>query len=214
MDSMVFVRGMRWRGALVALVLAACLLAWSAAAGTGAARADDPTASAGAASTTVVVRMGDRGPAVRRIQRRLRLSADGVFGSQTNRAVRRFQRRKRLEVDGVVGPKTRRALRLAPFSRDSVRSPRQPSGGSGSRDLPAILVRIAECESGGDPTAVSSSGQYRGKYQFSRSTWERYGGRGADPARASEAEQDRMALKLYRAEGTAPWPTCGRSARR
>lgn len=211
MEPMDVIRGMRWRGALAALAFAACLLALSAAAHSGIARADNPTASAGAASSTVVVRMGDRGPAVRRIQRRLSLSADGVFGRQTKGAVRRFQRRKRLEVDGIVGPQTRRALRLAPFSRDSVRSPRRRGGGGGSPDVPAILERIAECESGGDPTAVSPSGQYRGKYQFSRSTWERYGGSG-DPARASEAEQDRRALKLYRAEGTDPWPTCGRRA--
>jgi muramidase (phage lysozyme) len=78
--------------------------------------------------------------------------------------------------------------------------------------VPAILERIAECESGGDPRAVSSGGQYRGKYQFLRSTWESYGGRG-DPARASEAHQDRIALRLYRAQGTDPWPTCGRKAR-
>lgn len=35
---------------------------------------------------------------------------DGVAGPKTRRAVRRFQRRRRLTVDGVVGPRTRRAL--------------------------------------------------------------------------------------------------------
>lgn len=76
--------------------------------------------------------------------------------------------------------------------------------------LPAILERIAECESGSNPKAVSSNGLYRGKYQFHRSTWRSMGGKG-DPARASEAEQDRRALRLYRQQGTAPWPVCGRS---
>lgn len=75
--------------------------------------------------------------------------------------------------------------------------------------LPAILKRIARCESGGDPKAVSAGGTYRGKYQFDRGTWRSMGGSG-DPARASEAEQDRRALRLYRAAGTAPWPVCGR----
>lgn len=75
--------------------------------------------------------------------------------------------------------------------------------------LPAILKRIARCESGGDPTAVSAGGTYRGKYQFDRGTWRSMGGSG-DPAQASEAEQDRRALKLYRAAGTTPWPVCGR----
>jgi hypothetical protein len=50
---------------------------------------------------------------------------------------------------------------------------------------------------------------YRGKYQFMRSTWRAYGGRTRDPINASEAHQDRVALKLYRAQGTRPWPSCG-----
>jgi hypothetical protein len=73
--------------------------------------------------------------------------------------------------------------------------------------VPRILRQIAECESGGNPRAVSPDGLYRGKYQFSRPTWRAYGGQG-DPAAAPEAEQDRRAIKLYRAEGTAPWPNC------
>jgi hypothetical protein len=74
--------------------------------------------------------------------------------------------------------------------------------------VPAVLDRIAQCESGGNPRAVSSDGTYRGKYQFDRETWHAMGGHG-DPARASEAEQDRRALALYRARGTSPWPACG-----
>jgi hypothetical protein len=39
------------------------------------------------------------------------------------------------------------------------------------------------------------------------------GGKG-DPAKASEYKQDKLALKLYRAEGTRPWPYCGAWAKR
>jgi hypothetical protein len=161
-------------------------------------------ASGGAtASSEVVVKRGDRGPAVRSIQRELGITADGVFGPQTERAVRRFQRRHDLVADGIVGPLTRGALGLRPFSSRSVRR----SSGQSMR-VPAVLRRIAECESGGNPRAVSPGGQYRGKYQFSRETWHGLGGKG-DPADAPEWLQDRLALRLYRRSGTAPWPSCG-----
>jgi peptidoglycan hydrolase-like protein with peptidoglycan-binding domain len=159
------------------------------------------SASGGAtASNEVIVKRGDRGSAVRAIQRQLGITADGVFGPMTERAVKRFQRRHGLVPDGIVGPLTRGALGLRPFSSRSVRRT------SGTR-LPLVLRRIAECESGGNPRAVSPGGTYRGKYQFSRATWQNLGGTG-DPAAAPEWLQDRLALRLYRQAGTSPWPNC------
>jgi hypothetical protein len=70
------------------------------------------------------------------------------------------------------------------------------------------LESIASCESGGDPTAVSSDGSYRGKYQFDYGTWESVGGSG-DPAAAPEDEQDYRAALLYSQSGSSPWPVCG-----
>jgi len=70
------------------------------------------------------------------------------------------------------------------------------------------LDAIGACESGGDPTAVSSDGSYRGKYQFDYGTWESVGGSG-DPAQASESEQDYRAALLYEQSGSSPWPVCG-----
>ena len=72
----------------------------------------------------------------------------------------------------------------------------------------STLESIAACESGGDPTAVSSDGSYRGKYQFDYGTWESVGGSG-DPAAAPEAEQDYRAALLYSQSGSSPWPVCG-----
>jgi hypothetical protein len=72
----------------------------------------------------------------------------------------------------------------------------------------STLDAIGACESGGDPTAVSSDGSYRGKYQFDYGTWESVGGSG-DPASASEAEQDYRAALLYSEAGSSPWPVCG-----
>jgi hypothetical protein len=183
-------------------------MALAAAGGAQSALADGGSDGAGGVQAriagVVYVQKGDRGPAVARIQRRLHITADGVFGPATKRAVKRFQRRRGLVADGVVGPITRRALGLRPFARDSVRRTRSVS-------LPRVLRLIAKCESGGNPRAVSPDGRYRGKYQFSRATWRNLGGSG-DPAKASEATQDRLALKLYRLRGTAPWPSCSKSA--
>lgn len=75
--------------------------------------------------------------------------------------------------------------------------------------VPPQLAAIAQCESHGDPRAISANGTYRGKYQFSFSTWASVGGKG-DPAQASEAEQDRRAAILYRTGGPGHWPVCGR----
>jgi hypothetical protein len=71
-----------------------------------------------------------------------------------------------------------------------------------------LLARIAYCESKGNPRAISASGTFRGKYQFSYGTWQAVGGRG-DPARASEREQDRRAAMLLARSGSSPWPVCG-----
>lgn len=70
------------------------------------------------------------------------------------------------------------------------------------------LESIAACESGGDPTAVSADGSYRGKYQFDFGTWASVGGSG-DPAAAPEDEQDYRAALLYSRSGSSPWPVCG-----
>jgi Transglycosylase-like domain/Putative peptidoglycan binding domain len=181
------------------LLLAVALAALALGCVTAIASAD--RVAGAAAASEVMVKRGDRGDAVREIQGALGVPVDGVFGPQTERAVRRFQRRRGLMDDGVVGPQTRAALGLEAFSRSAVR---RRSSGAG---VPRILRLIAECESGGDPTAVSAGGTYRGKYQFSVETWRALGGEG-DPADAAEAVQDRMALKLYRRSGTSAWPNC------
>jgi lysozyme family protein len=131
------------------------------------------------------------------VQKKLGVTADGIVGPQTRRALKRFQRRNGLVADGVIGPATLRALGI---------SARKAS----TDDPEALLAKIAECESGGDPTAVSPDGRYRGKYQFSRATWRSLGGEG-DPAKAPEAEQDRLARMLLDKQGPDAWPTCSRS---
>jgi Transglycosylase-like domain/Putative peptidoglycan binding domain len=173
-----------------ALVAATCLLAAGAAGAAAQESAERSSSSTRSASATAA------GYDVRAVQRKLGVTADGVFGPQTRRALKRFQRRHGLSADGIVGPQTLRALGLTAKPR--------AAGGDTS-----TLQRIAECESGGDPTAVSPDGRYRGKYQFSRSTWRSLGGSG-DPAAAPEAEQDERAALLMQRQGPSAWPTCSK----
>ena len=49
---------------------------------------------------------------IRKLQRKVGVSADGVFGPATERAVKRWQRRHGLVADGIVGPQTRAAMAL------------------------------------------------------------------------------------------------------
>ena len=88
---------------------------------------------------------------------------------------------------------------------------RQPPAPRGrARELasfPAILHRIAACESHGDPRAIGGGGLYRGAFQFSRSTWAAVGGQG-DPAAAPLLEQYRRAQLLLERSGPGQWPVC------
>lgn len=53
-----------------------------------------------------LVRIGSRGAAVKTLQRRLGIRADGIFGNDTLRAVKSYQRKKGISADGVVGKRT------------------------------------------------------------------------------------------------------------
>jgi hypothetical protein len=80
---------------------------------------------------------------------------------------------------------------------------------TGSAAAPAGLAAIAQCESGGNPSAVGGGGTYRGLYQFDQQTWQSVGGSG-DPAAASPAEQTQRAAALYAQSGASSWPVCGK----
>jgi soluble lytic murein transglycosylase-like protein len=111
-----------------------------------------------------------------------------------NRPVERFHQTIRIEV------KRLRAEHRAKLREAFATLP----GGVSQTTLDAI----AACESGGDPTAVSSGGTYRGLYQFDSGTWASVGGSG-DPAAASAGEQTYRAALLYSRSGSSPWPICG-----
>jgi cell wall-associated NlpC family hydrolase len=86
--------------------LAVATVAVTGAAGT-AATAD---AAPSTATASLDLARGSTGDAVRALQAKLGITADGIFGPQTERAVKRFQRAHGLPTVGRVGPQTRAAL--------------------------------------------------------------------------------------------------------
>lgn len=77
------------------------------------------------------LRKGDRGEDVKTLQKALGVSADGIFGSGTEKAVIAYQKSKGLVADGVVGAKTWAALGIT----DSV-----PSGVQTVRKITHLFV--------------------------------------------------------------------------
>ena len=54
----------------------------------------------------VLLKQGTHGNAVKKLQEKLAISADGQFGSATEKAVRDYQQKNGLVADGMAGPVT------------------------------------------------------------------------------------------------------------
>jgi hypothetical protein len=101
--------------------------------------------------------------------------------------------------------------RYAPLIvRAAVPPPQEPAGVATASVAPSgTLSSIAQCESGGNPRAVSPDGTYTGLYQFDDQTWRSVGGTGR-AGDAPAAEQHQRAAALYAQRGGSPWPVCSR----
>jgi hypothetical protein len=70
--------------------------------------------------------------------------------------------------------------------------------------------KTAECESGKDPNAIGGGGQYRGAFQFMKSSWKNAPKTpGGDPIDYGYKTQAVVAVALKKHMGTKPWPVCG-----
>ncbi|MFF4449430.1 ubiquitin-like domain-containing protein [Streptomyces sp. NPDC001502] len=105
-----------------------------------------------------------------------------------------------------------------PIADEVVREPVTQLVKVGTKALPSSVAgadglnwaALAQCESGGRPSATDASGTYGGLYQFDVRTWQGLGGSGR-PQDASGTEQTYRAKKLYVQRGASPWPHCGRT---
>ena len=60
----------------------------------------------------VLLKPGTRGTAVKQLQEKLAVTADGQFGAGTEKAVRDYQAKNGLQADGVAGPATLAHMQL------------------------------------------------------------------------------------------------------
>ena len=89
---------------------------------------------------------------------------------------------------------------------DVSRGPASPAARASRshRPFPAVLLRIRECESGGDYRAENPTSSASGAWQITRGTWNHH--RGYPTAgSAPRWVQDEKALLLYADRGTQPW---------
>lgn len=107
-------------------------------------RADD------SAIENVVLKQGNSGSQVKTIQKKLNDwgynagKADGIFGKNTTEAVKRFQRKNKLTADGIVGKATAAALGITLQGSSS-----SNSGYSGSNEY--LLAKCVYAEARGEP---------------------------------------------------------------
>ena len=65
-----------------------------------------------------LLKKGSRGDEVKRLQKALQISADGIFGPGTEASVKEFQKSNGLVADGIVGRKTWEALQISDIDTD------------------------------------------------------------------------------------------------
>jgi hypothetical protein len=95
---------------------------------------------------------------------------------------------------------------VTPLRASRSRTP-EPHGPFWKWVASAHALRVANCESNGNPRAVSRTGKYRGKWQMDADFWRTYGGLkyAPRPDLATESEQDRVAYNGWLARGWQPW---------
>jgi peptidoglycan hydrolase-like protein with peptidoglycan-binding domain len=98
----------------------------------------------------VLLKQGTRGEAVKKLQEKLGIGADGQFGSGTKKALQEYQQKNGLVADGVAGPATLAQMKLfKEITAETVKSSQVPAsaviGLSGAGD--GVKVATADASS-------------------------------------------------------------------
>lgn len=87
----------------------------------------------------VLLRVGSRGPSVKKLQEALGTGADGIFGSGTRKAVIEFQKANGLVADGMAGPATLAKMSaFTDFTAETVKKAEAPPGAERGEPLPEL----------------------------------------------------------------------------
>jgi peptidoglycan hydrolase-like protein with peptidoglycan-binding domain len=91
----------------------------------------------------VLLKPGTHGEAVKKLQAKLGIGADGQFGSGTEKAVRDYQQKNGLVVDGAAGPATLANMKLfKEITADTVKASQVPNIAGAVADAGAGLRSI------------------------------------------------------------------------
>jgi murein L,D-transpeptidase YcbB/YkuD len=101
-----------------------------------------PAAQGGGAVSGRTLRKGAKGQAVKDLQTKLGIEADGQFGPGTAAAVKKFQQENGLDADGIVGPNTFAALNSKPAAQAAPTAQTQepPAQDAPAQDAPAAAA--------------------------------------------------------------------------
>ena len=102
----------------------------------------------------VLLKEGTRGDAVKKLQEKLGVGADGQFGPGTEKAVREYQQKNGLVVDGAAGPATLAHMKLfKEITADTVKASQVPNvagaaatAGAGMRSIWDTIKSVFKIE--------------------------------------------------------------------
>ena len=163
-----------------------------------------PTAAIASAPTTYTVQPGD---SLWAIGQRFGISMQDLAAANGMNLSDILYAGRTLTISAQATPApTAPAPAAPPTAASSTSAPSTSATSSSGAVSPSSSLErcIIGSESGGDAQVTNSSGHY-GLYQFSKSTWEAYGGSASDFGHASPAEQQRVFDTAIADGGASNW---------